>query len=395
MPFKKEIKHNHLTWVEIDRKAIQHNLKALQKLTEKNRFVLMHRPLHKKFHAQVQYILSVIKADAYGHGAKEVSELLDQEGVGYFGVSDVKEGMQLRVFGIKQPILLFESTLPEFIKDIVAYDLMPTICTLKLAKALNAYAKKQKKMIDVHILVDTGMGRLGIWHEDAYACIKKIFTQYKGLRVMGIYTHFPVADTDKKFTKNQINDLYALVTRLDGEGMIIPFIHAANSMGLAGYKTNILNLARPGLMLYGLYPHEILKKQIHLKPAMSVKSRIIFLKKVKKGRSISYGRTFFSLKDMKIATLPIGYYDGYFRLFSNKSHVLVGGQRCPVIGRVTMDQIMIDVSAVENVRINSTAVLLGTQKQSVISADELAKHANTINYEIVCSLGNRLPRIYK
>ncbi len=391
---KKNFSSKPLTWVEIDLKAVRSNLQALQKLTERNRFVLPNRPLQKKLHTQAQYILAVIKADAYGHGVDQISTLLDKQGVGFFAVSDVKEGVALRNKGITRPVLLFESTLAEFVPAIVRYNLMPTVCSLPFARALNKQAQQSKRTVDIHIVVDTGMGRLGLWHEQAFDFIQKIY-QLKHLRIMGLYTHFPAADTDRSYTRQQIDDLYILVRQLDAKGMIIPYIHAANSMGLAGYKTNILNLARPGLMLYGLYPHASLRGQIHLKPAMTVKSRIIFLKKVPKGRSISYGRTFFTRKPMQVATLPIGYNDGYFRVFSNKAHVLVNGQRCPVIGRVTMDQIMVDVSKVDQVKVNMPVVILGAQKHEQISADELARHAGTINYEIVCSLGNRLPRLYK
>jgi len=383
-----------LTYVEIDLKAIDHNLLELQKLTDRNRFVLPSRTAIKTLSMPSQYILAVVKANAYGHGAEEIALRLEGKGIGFFGVSDVAEGIELRNFGITKPILLFESPLPEFSKEIVAYDLMPTVCTQRSAKRLNDYAKKKDKTIDVHVLVDTGMGRLGVWHQEAYGFVEDLY-KLKNLRIMGIFTHFPAADTDKAFTKKQINDLYQLVIKLDEAGMVIPYIHAANSMGLAGYETNILNLARPGLMLYGLYPHSSLKKEIVLKPAFSVKSKIIFLKEVKKGRSISYGRTFFTKKNMIVATIPIGYNDGYFRAFSNKAHVLVSGIRCPVIGRVTMDQTMIDVSHVKNVKMSSPIVLLGKQKDAYISADELAGYASTIHYEVICSLGNRLPRIFK
>ena len=192
-----------------------------------------------------------------------------------------------------------------------------------------------------------------------------------------------------------MKSLYDLVTRLDRTGIIIPYIHAANSMGLAGYETHILNLARPGLMLYGLYPHPSLKKRIRLKPVLSVRSCVIFLKEVRRGRSVSYGRTFFTKRDMCVATVPIGYSDGYFRALSNKAFVLVAGVRCPVIGCVTMDQIMVDVSSVKDVRLGSPVVILGSQRSEHIGADELAEYAGTISYEIVCNLGSRLPRVYK
>jgi alanine racemase len=241
--------------------------------------------------------------------------------------------------------------------------------------------------------VDTGMGRLGVWHEEAFDFIRQV-SRLRHLRIMGIFTHFPAADTDRAFTKEQIQHLYDLVKKLDRSGTIIPYIHAANSMGLAGYRTHILNAARPGLMLYGLYPHPGLRKKIFLKPVLSVRSRVIFLKEIKKGRSISYGRTFFTRRDMRVATVPIGYNDGYFRLLSNRAAVLIDGRRAPVIGRVTMDQIMVDVSRVKKARVGSPVTVLGVQKKECISADELAEHADTINYEIVCSLGGRLTHRY-
>jgi alanine racemase len=382
-----------LAWIEVDLKAIKHNLKTIRKLADRQKFSLPTRPKSYQGKGISVDILTVIKADAYGHGMKEVSKVLNKEKVGFFGVSDVVEGVALRDFGIKKPILLFESTLVEHAREIVNFDLMPTVCTLDFAKALNKYAKRRGKSIDIHIKIDTGMGRLGVWYEKAVDFITEV-QALKFIRIMGIFTHFPAADVDRTFTQKQIKYLHDLVIELDKKGIIIPFIHAANSLGLAGYDTQVLNLSRPGLMLYGLYPHISLKEKFSLKAAMSVKSRIIFLKDVKKKRSISYGRTFFTKKDIKVATIPIGYNDGYFRLLSNKAFVLIGGVRCPVIGQVTMDQIMIDVSQVKSPKVGDEVVILGKQKQECIVADELAKYASTINYEIICSFGNRLKKIY-
>ena len=212
--------------------------------------------------------------------------------------------------------------------------------------------------------------------------------------IEGIYTHSPVADTDPQFTKKQIEHLYDLVKSLDHMGWIVPYIHAANSMGLAGYKTHILNLVRPGLMLYGLYPDSTLKNKIRLKPAMSVKSKVIFLKEIEAGRSVSYGRTFTANHRMRVATLPLGYNDGYPRLLSNKGEVLIGARRCPILGRVTMDQTVVDVSAVKDVYLGMPVTVVGEEKSQAVSLDHLSDHVGTINYELACSLGNRLPRIY-
>ena len=374
-----------LTWAQVDLKAIAHNIREIKRVA---------LPQHAGKKTQRVNILAVVKADAYGHGMLKVASLLDRLGVDFFGVSDVPEGILLRKNGIKKPVLLFESTLVSFPKEIVEYNLTPTVCTLPLAQALNRYAKLKHKKIDVHVKVDTGMGRLGIWHKDATEFIKKIM-QLPNLSIKGIYTHFPSADTDKRFTQEQIKQLRLLVKQLDKMGLIVPYIHAANSMGLAGYKIDMLNLARAGLMIYGLYPSSSLKSKIKLRPALSVRSKVIFLKKISKGRSISYGRTFIAKKNMTVATIPIGYNDGYWRSFSNNASVLVGGKRCPILGRVTMDQVMVDVTKVSNVRLGEESVILGRQGREEITADELAHLSSTINYEVVCSLGNRLARVYK
>lgn len=379
------------THIEINTRAIAHNLRQLKKLIIQNyQFSLPTRPKPKNS----PQLLTIIKADAYGHGMLEIAKVLCREGVTFLGVSDVQEGVALREHAFDQSILLLESILPDQIDTVIKYQLMPTICTLEVAKALNRKAKQSKKIIDIHIKVDTGMGRLGVWHTGAIDFIAAV-NALSNIRIMGLMTHFPAADTDKVFTQKQLDILYDIVTTLDQSGLIIPYIHAANSMGLAGYKTHILNLARPGLMLYGLYPHASLRERITLKPVMTVKSRVIFYKDIEKGQSISYGRTFFTKRAMRIATIPIGYNDGYFRALSNKASVLIGGMRCPVLGTVTMDQIMVDVSAVKNVRLGMPVIIIGKQGNETISAYELALEAGTINYEIVCSLGNRLFRVFK
>ncbi|OGX58296.1 MAG: alanine racemase [Omnitrophica WOR_2 bacterium RIFOXYB2_FULL_38_16] len=380
-----------LTWAEIDLKAIKHNIKELKKLAVANKFIFPSRKGIQKTKPKPPEILAVIKADAYGHGVEQIALLLEKEGVNFFGVSDINEGITLRKLGIEKPILLFETTLASCAKKLIDNNLMPTVCTLELAKALNEYANKKRKIVDIHVKVDTGMGRLGVWHKEAFDFIGELM-KLNRLRIMGIFTHFPAADTDQKFTKDQIECLYDLVVRLDKGGLIIPYIHAANSMGLAGYKTHVLNLVRPGLMLYGLFPDNSFKDKIDLKPAMSIRSQVIFLKDIEKGRSISYGRTFFSKSDMTVAVIPIGYNDGFFRLFSNQASVLIGGKRCKVIGRVTMDQIIVDVSSVKGPKIGMPVVILGKQGEETITAEELAEYAKTINYEIVCNLGNRLVR---
>ncbi len=380
---------NPMSWAEADLKAIAYNLEQIRRLVKANS--------RHKYHKQrppVPEILAVVKADAYGHGMEAVARLLEKKGVSFFAVSDEREALRLRSFGIRKNILIFRSNLPQCIKPVVHNQFIPTVYTLEFARLLDRYARKAKKRVLVHVKVDSGMGRAGIWHKDAYSFIKKV-QECKNLTIHGLYTHFPVADTDKKFTIKQIKMMENLVRQLDKEGLVIPYIHTANSAGLISYRTKIFNMFRPGLMIYGLYPHQNLRNRIHLKPALSVKSKVLFVKNVEKGRNISYGGTFTARKRMQVATIPIGYNDGYPRILSNKAAVLIKGKRCRVLGRVTMDQIIVDVTGLKNVRAADNVVVLGTQNGQSMTADILADLAHTINYEIVCSLGNRLCRVTK
>lgn len=378
-----------MSWAEVSRKAIEHNLAQVRALAKAN-------PCHKRHKKRpfLSEILAVVKADAYGHGMEGVAGLLQEQGVSFFAVSDVNEAIKLRACGIDQNILVFRSNLPESIRPIIHYDLIPTVYTLGFAQSLNRSAVKAKKRIPVHLKIDTGMGRAGIWYKDAYSLVKRIFG-LSNLSVQGIYTHFPAADTNQKFTYRQIKIMEKLIEHLDSEGIVIPFVHAANSAGLIAYRTQIFNMFRPGLMIYGLYPHPGLKRKMYLMPALSVKSKVLYARATEKGCNISYGGTFITKKKMKLATVPIGYNDGYPRLLSNKAFVLIRGQRCPVLGRVTMDQIVVDVTKLRGVKAGDIAVILGRQGGKSITADDLARMARTINYEIVCSLGNRLSRRWK
>ncbi len=367
-------KQTFLTWAQVDLSAIRHNFKVLKR--------------------NAVEILPVIKADAYGHGMIAVAQELDGLGVKIFGVSDLCEGRELRIKGFKNDILLLESPLPALAADVVKYHLIPCVCTMDLASALNKEAAKYKEKVKVHIKVDTGMGRLGVWHKDAFEFIRLV-ASFPNLVIDGIFTHFPLSDIDSKFTQQQLKDFAALIDSLGELKKTIRYFHAANSMGLSAYQDSILNLARPGLMLYGLYPREDLRKKIKLKPVMSVKTHVLFVKTLEKGRGVSYGHTYVAKRNMKVATLAIGYSDGYFRCLSNKACVLIHAKRCPVLGNVTMDQIIVDVSKVKSpVRIGDLAIVLGSDKNENISAEELGRKAGTINYEIVCNLGNRLEREY-
>lgn len=376
---------NIRTWIDIDLKALEHNWAELNKLAASNM-------------AHKSGIIPVIKADAYGHGMLEVARVLAGQGCSYFGVSNTEEAVILREAGIKGQILLFESTLAQDAKDIVAYQLTPTVCNLELAHQLSKEASVKGVEVPIHIKIDTGMGRLGVAEGEALDLVKEIRRSCPNLVFEGIYTHFPMADCDRDFTFAQMRRFRDIVYMLENQFITFKYVHAGNSMGLGDYKSELFNLARPGLMLYGLYPTEELKAKIRLKPVMSIRSKVLFVKTIKKGQGVSYGHTFKAKEDSAIAVLPIGYSNGYLRSLSNKAFVLVGGMRCPVLGRVTMDQIMVDVTVLALSGrlpvIGDEAVILGRQKDQEIRAEELARLADTISYEIVCSLGSRLPRHY-
>lgn len=382
-----------LTRAVVDLRVIRHNLQAIVKMVRRD-------PHHQKERARVSEgglsagdILAVIKADAYGHGMLEVARLLKRQAGVQIAVSDIYEGCLLREAGIKGPILLLETSLPEQARRIVENRLTPTVCGLALARAMDRAARNLSQPYPIHVKVDTGMRRQGVRLEDASALIRQI-AALKHLKIQGLYTHFPSADTDPDLTRRQIRDFQALVDHLDQNRIVIPFIHAANSAGLVGYQTGAFNLFRPGLMLYGLYPSALARKRVTLKPALSVVSRILLVKEVRRAEGVSYGHSFKAKRPLTVAIVPIGYNDGYFRAFSNKASVLIAGQRCPVLGRVTMDQIVVDVSGVNHPKPGMDVVVLGRQRQGEITADELAGCAGTISYEITCALGGRLPKVF-
>lgn len=371
-----------MAWCEIDMAALRWNYRQIKKLAIKQ--------LEPRKGREVD-ILSVVKADAYGHGMSEAVSVMTKEGGRFFAVSNLEEGVSLRVSGCKARIILFETTLPEQAAALLKYDLTPAICTMDLARALDCLARKAKKIIPVHIKIDTGMGRLGVWHQEAKAFILSL-GNLKNIMVEGLFTHFPVADTDESFTHQQIDHMAEVIFELIKAEVPFRYVHAASSMGLLGYKNRFFNIARPGVMLYGLYPGTSLRQKISLKPVMSVKTRVLLTKTIHRGRGISYGHTIRVGKDTLVAVLAIGYSDGYSRSFSNKAKVIVNGCLCPVLGRVTMDQIIVDITRAGKVKTGDIVVVLGRQGKSWVTADDLASWAGTINYEIVCNFGNRMPR---
>ncbi len=342
-----------------------------------------------------QRVLAVVKARAYGHGAVEVSRRLLRLGADMLGVALVEEGRELRDAGIEAPILIMGAIFPEQAEEVVSLKLTPVIFSLSVAHALADAAQKRKTTIEVHVKIDTGMGRIGIAPEDApdfIAALRKL----GGLSAQGLMTHFADADLrDKQFASKQMDRFEALLKALDAKGLAVPVRHAANSAAVLDFRRAFFTLVRPGLMLYGCNPLEKGNAGIDLRPVLSLVTRIAFIKKVPAGVSISYGRTFTTMRESIIATLPVGYADGYSRSLSNTGEALVRGLRVPVVGRVCMDMCMVDVTEVPSVREGDDVVLIGSQGGERITAEDIAAKTGTIAYEVLCGISSRVPRIYK
>jgi alanine racemase len=361
------------TWAEVNLGNLGYNFRQIKKHLNPETLVMV-----------------TVKADAYGHGLLPVAKRLVREGVDFLGVASIDEGIKLRESGIIKPILILGIILKEDIAPVFKYNLTPTVCDLDLARALNNKAKSLGRSINIHIKVDTGMGRIGVLHQDAFVLVRKI-SAFKHLNLEGLFTHFAFADVDQDFTLHQARLLEGLVNKLKQEGIHIALIHAANSMGVIDCKNAHFNMVRPGLVIYGLYPKQNLK--IHLKPVLSLKTRVVYAKNVPAGYGVSYGHAYITKKSSKIVTLPIGYGDGYPRNLSNIAPVLIRGRRFKVSGRICMDQIMVDVGRVP-VGVGEEVVLIGKQLRNTVSAEELASKSGTIPYEIACGLGSRIPRVY-
>jgi alanine racemase len=339
-------------------------------------------------------VLSMVKANGYGHGAPAVAKALAAEGNDAFGVATLEEGVELRQAGIQAPILVLAGAYPDQVDQFFDNRLTPVIHALENAKELDRAARGRNKTFNVHLKVDTGMGRIGFLAAEIDSWLPKI-KDFKALKIEGVFSHFSHAESvEGGYTRQQLRLFQGVVDRLHDAGIAPSLVHLANSAATITLPAAYFDMVRPGLMLYGVYPSPTMASQISLKPVLSWKTRILQLKKVSAGSSISYGQTFVTKRESLIATLPMGYADGYPRLLSNRGEVLVGGKRAPVAGRVCMDLTMIDVTDIEKIQPGDEVVLLGRQGDAEISADEMAAWANTISYEILTSISNRVPRIH-
>ncbi len=366
------------SWAEIDLTAIRNNLHCIKKALN---------PGTK--------IMATVKANAYGHGVKEVSRVCLEEMVDFLAVATLDEALELRAEGIAAPLIVLGYVPRQFSDLMVSNAIRATVYDISLARSLSREAQKQGRTAHIHIKIDTGMGRIGFAPvSDTIRTIENI-AALPGIDIEGIFTHFSEADREQEqFTMVQFEAFQDFTRELDERGIYIPLKHCANSAAIFRYPETQLDMVRAGIMLYGLYPSQFMKSMnLGIVPAMTLKSRVSMVKNLAEGHGVSYGRTHICKSGTRVATLPIGYADGYRRDFSNQAWTMIKGQRSNSLGVVCMDQCMFDISGREDIAEGDEAILFGRDADG-ITADDLAVIANTINYEIVCSVSSRVPRIY-
>ena len=351
-------------WAEVDLDALRHNVVTIRR------------------HIGRARLMAVVKADAYGHGLAPVARTLRQCGVDAFAIANLTEALALRqVVGPDPTILLFGAAFPFEVAALLAHNITPTISSLDEARLFEQVADRD---VPVHVEIDAGMGRCGFWHAEAGTVLRQL-AEFRHLKVTGVYMHFPSADENPAETNRQLADFLAVAHGY-------PLRHAANSAALLSLPAATLDMVRPGLALYGIAPGTT-----GFSPVLAFKARVAHVKSVAAGRTISYGQTFVAPAPMRVATIAAGYADGFRRHLSHKAEVLIAGQRCRLIGRVTMDQIMVDVTGVPRVSCGDEVVFIGRQGTATITADEVAGWAGTIAWEILCGINQsaRVPRLYR
>lgn len=344
-------------------------------------------------------MIGVIKTDGYGHGSVPIAKVLQKLDFMYgFAVATAEEAFELRDAGIILPILVLGYTFPYSYERMIAQDIRPTVFRMDMAKALSEEALKQNKKAKIHIKVDTGMGRIGIMpDEEGFSFVKKLKT-FTGIEMEGIFTHFARADEkDKASARAQLSKFTAFTDRLEKELALTGLIKdCSNSAGILEMPEANMDVVRAGITLYGLAPSQDVDMTVlPLKPALSLYSTVVYVKTLPAGCPISYGGTYVTEKETRIATIPLGYGDGYPRSLSSKGYVLIKGCKAPIIGRVCMDQFMVDVTDIPNVTVGDRVTLIGKDGDEEISANDLGELAGRFNYELMCDLGKRIPRVYK
>lgn len=366
-------------WAEVNLDHIAHNIREVRRITSKN-----------------AKIMAMVKADAYGHGFLEVSKTLLENGADCLAVAFLDEAKQLRKYGIDAPILILGHTPVEWVFDLIDLNITQTVYSYELAKAISKAAAVRNKTVKIHVKIDTGMTRVGFaCHDDTVRTVLSI-SQLPGLELEGIFTHFASADEkDPTYTRQQFEKFMSICNQLEQNNLDIPIKHACNSAAIIQYPEMHLDMVRPGIVLYGLYPSdEVEQEKIRLKPAMQLKASVVHVKKVPTGVPVSYGRVYTTDRETVIATIPIGYADGYSRTLTGKEHMIAGGKIVPVIGRICMDYCMIDATDVKDIKVGDEVVIFGEKDGLSIPVESIAENMGTINYEIVCIIGKRVPRVY-
>lgn len=367
------------TYAKIDLEAINHNINEVKRKIEDN-----------------VKVMAVIKADGYGHGAIAIGGFLKDK-VDYFGVATIEEAIELRQSGIDTPILILGYTSPKQYLDLIKYDITQTIYNLEMAENMSMCALKCKKKAKVHIALETGMNRIGFKiSEKSLLDIKEII-KLDNIIIEGLFTHFSCADEkDKNYTKMQKERYDEFLQMLENSEIHIPIKHICNSAGIMEFDDHHFDMVRMGIITYGLYPSdEVDKDSIKLRPALQWKAHVINISEVDEGACVSYGKTYITKEKTKIATVSIGYADGYMRALSSKGKVLIHGQYAPIIGRICMDQMMVNITGVSDVKIEDEVTLVGQDGENTITVEELAGIAGSFNYEFVCGIGKRVKRIYE
>ncbi|HKL11311.1 MAG TPA: alanine racemase [Clostridia bacterium] len=372
------VKRARPAWAEIDLDAFEENFKKIKALVRPGAMVT-----------------GVIKADAYGHGAVEIGKVLLEQGVDRFAVATLSEAVQLRKVFKEVPILILGYTPTYAADEVIENNIIQTMYNADEAGIFSERAKKMDKKLKVHIKIDSGMSRLGFQANlDSVEKIIKI-SELPNIEIEGMFTHFAVADeVDKEYTYSQYEKYEFMVNSLKARGLEIPVKHVSNSAAIMDLPEMNMDMVRAGIILYGLYPSdEVIKERIDLKQVMSLKAEVSHVKELEAGRGVSYGLKYVTPGKRKIATIPIGYADGYTRMLSGKAEVLVKGVKVPVVGRICMDQCLIDVTGAD-VKIGDEVILFGSDGTNTISIDEVARKLGTINYEITCMISKRIPREY-
>ena len=371
-------KHLRPAWAEVDLDKLAHNMREIRRITKSEK------------------IIAVVKADAYGHGAVDVAPVLLENGANSLAVAMLSEAVELRRSGIECPIMILGFTPPELIDNLLKYNIEQTVFSYEFAKQLSKMAQDENKITKIHIALDTGMGRIGFLPNDESVQEVYKISKLPNIVIEGLFCHFSTADEkDKTYTNIQVKKFDAFYKKLGEKNVYINTRHIANSAAIIDLPEIHYEAVRPGIIIYGYYPsEEVNKEKLDLLPVMTLKTNVIHIKTLPPGEYVGYGRKYKTEKESVIATLPIGYADGYTRLLFEKAKVIIKGKFAPVIGKICMDQCMIDITDVHGVKVGDEVILIGEDEKNKFNADIVGELIGTISYEIVCMIGKRVPRVY-